>query len=157
MSEQSTKDSFRMVRMRLYPWQSLALNSKIRHLAMYGGVGIGKSYTGAHFAIDSMMTYPETTGLIGANTYDQLTAATLKELFYWLDYYGIEWVVDRLPPEEWGAPRRFKNIRISSPKLPLKLNVLSPAPAADFTIVKVPVVGPGHSTNSTLTSSNKVP
>lgn len=107
-SFKATQDSFRMIRMRIAPWQAVALYSPISHLAMYGGVGIGKSFSGSHFAIQHIIDFPDCTGLIGANTYDQLTQATLKELFYWLDFYGLEWVIDRMPPEEWGAPRLFK-------------------------------------------------
>ncbi len=59
-----------------------------------------------------MFDRPELSGLIGANTYDQLSGATLRELFYWLDHYGIEYVVDRIPPREWGITRRvFKTYR----------------------------------------------
>jgi hypothetical protein len=93
----------------LAPWQAAASYSPYDHFAMFGGVATGKSYTGSHFAIHMFETRPDLTGFIGANTYDQMSQATLRELFYWLDYYGFEFVIDRIPPAEWGAGRRFKS------------------------------------------------
>lgn len=58
-----------------------------------------------------MIKYPHLTHLIGANTYDQLSTATLFELFYWLDFYGIDYVIDQFPPPEWGVRRRFKSYK----------------------------------------------
>lgn len=78
---------------------------------MLGGVATGKSYTGSQFAILNMVMHPDKTGLIGANTHDQLTQATLREMFYWLDAYNIDYVVDRIPPAEWGVGRKFKTYR----------------------------------------------
>lgn len=108
-TEQSQRPfSARDLKLSLAPWQAAALFSPITHVAMYGGVGVGKSFTGAHFAIINILEHPECMGFIGANSYDQLTQASLKELFYWLDYYGLEWVIDQMPPPHWGAPRLFK-------------------------------------------------
>lgn len=90
------------------PWQYVALYNPFDHFAMFGGVAAGKTFTGSHFAINMMENYPEVTGFIGANTYDQLNQATLRELFYWLDDYGYEYVIDRLPPPHWGAKKKFK-------------------------------------------------
>lgn len=90
------------------PYQFLALTNPYTHFAMIGGVAIGKTFTGAHFSIQNFERYPDLTGFIGANNYDQMSQATLAELFYWLDYYGFEFVIDRMPPEEWGCKRVFK-------------------------------------------------
>lgn len=96
----------------LAPWQVVAIFSPVTHLAMFGGVAAGKTFTGAHFAISMMMEHPECTGFIGANTYDQLSSASLRELFYWLDHYGIEWVVDQMPPDHWGTgAKKFKSYK----------------------------------------------
>lgn len=65
----------------------------------------GKTFTGSHFAITQIKDRPEQTGFIGANTYDQMTQATLREFFYWLEVYGFDYVVDRRPPTAWGRPK----------------------------------------------------
>lgn len=93
--------------LNLAPWQAAALFSPFTHTAMLCGVAVGKTFTGAQFAIMMMRKYPDLTGFIGANTYDQLTMATLAELFHWLEEYNIPFVIDRKPPKEW-RPRTFK-------------------------------------------------
>lgn len=94
---------------KLAPWQYCAINQEqYPHLAFYGGIATGKTFTGAHFAISEMEKDPTRSGFIGANTYDQLSQATLKEFFHWLDYYGYQWVSDCRPPISWGAKREFK-------------------------------------------------
>lgn len=71
----------------------------------------GKSFTGSHFAIWHIIHKPELTGMIGANNYDQLSQASLREMFYWLEQYGLEYVIDRMPPENWGVRRAFKSYK----------------------------------------------
>lgn len=93
---------------RFAPWQAAAIANPYDHFAFYGGVATGKSYTGSHFAIEMIERHPDKTGFIGANTYDQLTQASLREMFYWLDHYGFEWVIDCQPPPHWNARRAFK-------------------------------------------------
>lgn len=103
----------------LYPWQAqAALKSPYQHTFFFGGVGVGKSFTGAHFAIDKILTKPFVPGFIGSNTYDQLSTATLKEFFYWLDYYGFKYVIDCRPPDDWKAMKlkTYKNtVHVFSP------------------------------------------
>lgn len=93
------------------PYQFLALTNPYTHFAMIGGVAIGKTFTGAHFSIDMIDKYPSLTGFIGANNYDQMSQATLAELFFWLEEYGFEYVIDRMPPDEWGENKIFKSYR----------------------------------------------
>lgn len=109
MSEQSLSDqsSILSVKPSLAPWQYLALNQPYTHFGMFNGIATGKTFTGAHFALYHVMHMPELTGFIGANTYDQMNQATLREVFYWFDVYGIEYVIDRVPPKHWGA-KKFK-------------------------------------------------
>lgn len=92
----------------LESWQRVAINSGFSHFAMVGGVGVGKSYTGSQYSILKFLSHPDKTGFIGANNYDQLSTATLKELFYWMDEYQLEYVVDRRPPEHWKCKTRLK-------------------------------------------------
>lgn len=99
---------------KLPTYQAAVLQNPYEHFAMFGGYGVGKSFTGAQWSINRMIERPDLTGLIGANTYDQLSQATLRELFLWLDSYGIEYVIDQRPPKDWGITRKafksYKNI-----------------------------------------------
>lgn len=99
------------IRYSLAPWQFASVFNPYDHFAMYGGVATGKSFTGSHFAIEMIRRFPDKTGFIGANTYDQLSQASLRELFFWLDHYGFEYVIDCQPPPEWGAKKRFKSYK----------------------------------------------
>lgn len=94
------------------PYQFLAINNPYFIFFMFGGFGVGKSFSGAHFAIERIRQRPDQTGFIGANTYDQLSKATLREFFFWLSFYGFEYVVDQRPPRAWRArelPKEFKS------------------------------------------------
>ena len=96
----------------LAPWQALALTNEYRHFAMLCGIAVGKTFTGAHFAIKQIIERPDLTGLIAANSYDQLSQATMRELMFWLDTYEIPYVTDRIPPKEWGnIKKEFKSYR----------------------------------------------
>lgn len=94
----------------LCPWQVEALQTHIRHFALFGGVATGKSFTGSMFAIQNMIAHPELTGFIGANTYDQLSQATLAELFTWLDKFEIPFVIDKKPPWKCRFFKDYNNI-----------------------------------------------
>lgn len=93
---------------KVAPWQAAVLYNPYDHFAFYGGVATGKTFTGSHFAIMMIQNHPQMTGFIGANTYDQLSQATLREFFYWLEQYEYEFVVDRRPPENWKSRRSLK-------------------------------------------------
>jgi hypothetical protein len=97
-----------MPRVSFAPWQFIAIMQPYEHFAFWGGVATGKTYTGSHFCIKMIREYPHLTGFIGSNTYDQLTQATLRELFQWLDFYGYDYVIDRQPPLDWKSSKRFK-------------------------------------------------
>jgi len=98
-----------MPKIRLAPWQHLALTSPFKHFCLYGGVGTGKTYTLAQFGIKNIRENPDTWGFIGANTYDQLSQVTLMELFYWFAEYKMEYVVDRRPPPAWPDIGKLKD------------------------------------------------
>ncbi len=102
------------MKVRLAPWQEAAIHNPFDHFAFFGGVASGKTATGSHFSIEMLDMYPGLTGFIGANTYDQLSQATLRELFYWLEQYNIEYVSDQRPPKEWGNGKKrlktYKNV-----------------------------------------------
>lgn len=92
-------------------YQLAALCNPCEHFAFFGGVGAGKTFIGSHFVIKQIEEHPDKTGLIGSNSYDQLSQATLRELFYWLDEYGYDYVVDQRPPNSWGERRQFKTYK----------------------------------------------
>lgn len=100
-----------MPEIRLTEYQYAAIYNPFSHFALYAGVGCGKSYSGSHFSIRMMQERPDISGFIAANTYDQLSQVSLKELFYWLNEYGIEFVVDRRPPQSWQAKTTLKNYK----------------------------------------------
>lgn len=95
----------------LQPWQYTALVRPHEHFAFFGGVATGKTFTGSHFSIANIEQVPHLTGLIGANTYDQLSQATLREFYHWLDEYRYDYVVDQRPPLSWDSQRRFKTYK----------------------------------------------
>lgn len=61
------------------------------HVLFCGGVGSGKTFTGALWTIQTALQYPECRGLITANTHSQLRKATLAELFSICDTLGIKY------------------------------------------------------------------
>ncbi len=99
--------------LKLAPWQAAALPiyNPYDHFAMLCGVATGKTTTGALFAIYHITNFPELTGFIGANTYDQLNKATLRVLFEHLNNYNIPYVIDTRPPKEWGYSKWQKELR----------------------------------------------
>lgn len=117
----------------LMPWQGASIFNPYTHFAMLGGVAVGKTYTGAHFAIFHIENFPHLTGFVGANTYDQLSQTTLMELFYWLDQYSLEYVIDKRPPKEWGPCKKLKKYS----------NVLSVRSAGRVVTIFTRVLGKG--------------
>lgn len=100
-----------MPAVKLFPHQMAAVFNPYTHFAMFGGIAVGKTLSGSHFAIHHFINHHEKTGIIAANDYNQLSQATLRELFYWLDAYGLEYVIDRIPPREWALKRAFKSYK----------------------------------------------
>lgn len=91
------------------PWQTLAVYRPQTHFCLFGGVGSGKTFTGSHYAIKCIEDFPGSKGLIGANTYDQLSQASLHEFMYWLDHYKYSYWVDQKPPGQ-KVFKSYKNI-----------------------------------------------
>jgi len=78
------------IELMLPQWQSI--NSNVRHTGFIGGLGSGKTYTGAHFVLKMTKDNPGTLGLVGANTYSQLRDSTLEGVFQIYDELGINYV-----------------------------------------------------------------
>lgn len=97
-----------MASLKLASYQIETIRNPYQHFCFYAGVGTGKTHTGAYFAIDNILRFPEQTGFIGANSYDQLSQATLFRFFEELDKCGLDFVVDCRPPKSWGCKRAFK-------------------------------------------------
>src|ERR1700733_1842207 len=101
----------------IFPWQALACYRPQPHFALFGGVGTGKTFIGSHSSIDNVEEFAGLTGLIGANTYDQLSQATLREFVYWLDYYKYDYWMDEWPRHiEQKKFKTYKNIISVLPK-----------------------------------------
>lgn len=92
----------------LTPQQYYFMTSRHKFLWFCAGVASGKTFMGARWVYAKIMDNPETLGLIGANSYDQLNQSTLKPFFEFLDSIGMPYVINRMPPKEWGIPRKFK-------------------------------------------------
>lgn len=104
----------RQIPVEVAPWQPIPIIVDIDQFCFYGGIATGKSAIGSIWAIDKMTSMPDVTGFIGSNTYDQMSTATLRELFFWLTKFGIPYVIDEMPPAAWGFTRKefksYKNI-----------------------------------------------
>lgn len=94
----------------LRPYQAAAIFHPFEHFSFWGGVAIGKTFTGVHFALECMEQRPDLTGLIGANTHDQLSQVSLREFIYWLDEYGYDYEIDARPPLQPKQFKTYKNI-----------------------------------------------
>ena len=64
-------------------------DSTHKYTCFTGGLGSGKTFAGAVWAALMPFYYPETTGVITANSYSQLNKATLALYFEVLDLMGI--------------------------------------------------------------------
>jgi PBSX family phage terminase large subunit len=56
-----------------------------------GGLGSGKTFAGAIWALKMILEFPTVNGIITANSYSQLTKATLASLFKLLDQLKIKY------------------------------------------------------------------
>jgi hypothetical protein len=75
------------------PGQRLFLDAfderRAKYVAYRGGIGSGKSWIGAHYAIEKAARNPTARGFIGANTYPQLWQTTLSGLYEVCAQYGV--------------------------------------------------------------------
>lgn len=100
---------------QLYPQQQIAANHYQGKgpFAFVGGVGCGKSVTGAGFAMANIYYHPHTPGLIFANTNKQLSQATLHRFMavmagpprYWIK--NVHYIIDKNPEPYFGYPSLF--------------------------------------------------
>lgn len=82
-------------------------------LGFVGGVASGKSVGGSAYSIGNIFYYPQTPGLIFANTNKQLTQATLHRFMsvmagpprYWVK--GVHYIFDKNPEPYFGYPSLF--------------------------------------------------
>lgn len=84
-----------MANVDLLPYQMDFLQSTEEECALIGGVGTGKTYSGAIFAITETALYPDVPGIIVANTYSQLMNATLVHLKNKCEELGIFYKYNR--------------------------------------------------------------
>jgi len=65
--------------------------SDSRYTVYSGGIGSGKTFVGAFWAISMILAYPKSKGVITANTHSQLRKSTLPLVFEILDKFGIKY------------------------------------------------------------------
>lgn len=94
----------------LRDYQAAAIYSPFEHMAFFAGIAVGKTFSGSHFVLQCIESRPDLTGLIGSNNHDQLSQATMRELIYWLDEYGYDYVIDQRPPNQPKKFKTYKNI-----------------------------------------------
>lgn len=75
----------------LLPFQYEFVTTPVKFAWFCGGLGTGKTFALAEYAISRMLTNPETTGLLAAATYSQLRDTTLAELTAQLDKLGLKY------------------------------------------------------------------
>jgi PBSX family phage terminase large subunit len=73
----------------LFPYQYKFIKCDKPYTLISAGLGSGKSFAGACWAITMLGQYPKSSGGIFANTYKQLRNATLKTFFKLLEQYSI--------------------------------------------------------------------
>jgi hypothetical protein len=69
--------------------------SEARWVGLIGGIGSGKSYCGAAWAVSRALLAPECRGLITANTFGQLSRSTLIELVHVCRTYNVPLIPNR--------------------------------------------------------------
>jgi phage terminase large subunit len=78
--------------MFLSPTQMRFVTSQDNYNLFCGGLGSGKTHAGATWAMMMALQYPQTKGIITANSYSQLKKATLVKFFEILNQNEIEYV-----------------------------------------------------------------
>jgi len=68
------------------------LHSDLNSTLFCGGLGSGKTFSGAVWTAMMAVNYPQVRGMITANTHSQLRKATLTCLFEVFDKMGINYV-----------------------------------------------------------------
>ncbi|MGB0972941.1 MAG: terminase large subunit domain-containing protein [Mycobacterium sp.] len=96
------------LQLELSPKQAEFLTAEEAWAAFVAGRGTGKTYVGGRWAWLTSMKHPGTVGLITANSYRQLTQATLKPLFAFLHEIGQDYTFNKAPRPEWGYESTFK-------------------------------------------------
>ena len=89
--------------------QSEFLRSKSKKALLLAGIGYGKSFIGSHFVINMVSRYPNSNGLITANTYTQLINASVHTFLSELDRLGV--------PYDKVTGGANKHVRIGNTKI----------------------------------------
>ena len=77
--------------LELSPTQMSFVESDEQYTLFCGGLGSGKTFAGAVWALMQILNQPNARGLITANSYSQLKKATLVCFFEVLDKFGIQY------------------------------------------------------------------
>ncbi len=93
--------------LHLMDHQFKTLTSKAKFPTMIGGIGSGKSFTGAAHVLQMTKANPYSTGFIGANSYKQLHDATLQTVFSFLDSNKIPFTYKQSKGHLFLGPKLF--------------------------------------------------
>jgi hypothetical protein len=88
------------------------LNAREKFVLFAGGRGSGKTFAGAAWTLNKLVSSPDAIGLIGANNPDQLHKVTLPALTALLKDAGIDYVYGKAPP--WFQSRTESNVGVLS-------------------------------------------
>ena len=77
------------LKIELSPQQMEFMRHPKKNVVFCGGLGSGKTFSGAVWAAKMALTYQDCAGFITANSYKQLRSATLPEFFKQLDSLGV--------------------------------------------------------------------
>lgn len=91
---------------RARPHQYQVLKSGKRIILLGGGVGSGKTDVGSIWSLRKALAWPESLGLIAANTYSQLADSTLRNFYRKVETYGLRVQPSELP--RTGRPFTLK-------------------------------------------------
>ena len=91
-----------------HPKQKEFIDSKKPYAAYIGGVGSGKTFGAAIWALQQAFEHPSVTGFVAANTYDQLNKAMMKDIFTLLTMMNVGYVFNKRPPSNWPNPTKHK-------------------------------------------------
>lgn len=75
----------------LTPGQFDLLQDNTKIAMLVGGIGGGKSFTLSHYVLNQIVNYPNISGLVVANTYTQLSNATIKAITKLFDEIGMKY------------------------------------------------------------------